>query len=295
VSSANTLAPMLATEPDVLKTTKTLGAHTSALASLIARYVEDPGWVLERKYDGDRMMVDILNGHPTAIGRDGQIGAACKHHDRMRSTAYLAAFSRMPARHCLLDCELVDGALWVFDLVTIGDPDGFTRVHPEDPLSVRRSALEDLFATWEPGPLFHLAAQATTAEDKCALALACIRDKAEGLVAKRRDSPYQLDRQSLDWVKLKPIHEADLVVMALGVDGRDNAVLGAYDGGEVVEVGHASTHGKAAMSVNDVVVVRYDHFTAGGRLHFPRIMRRRGDKPAAACTIDQLVGGRTRA
>jgi len=286
---------MLAAEPDRLKGL-TRAARTTALADLIVRYVVEPGWALERKYDGDRLMVDVVAGIPTAIGRDGQ---RSKHQDLLRSPAFMAAFSRLPAgdwTRVVFDCELVDGILWIFDLVTV-EVEHVAVVTPEMALAWRSGDgyLGAMLVSWNPGPLFQLVVSATTVEDKAAMAQRCVAEGWEGLVAKRLDSAYRPGRCA-DWVKLKDVNEADCVVMELGFEGRDNAVLGVHVDGVLTEVGHASTHGKPALAVGDVVTIRYARFTEGGRLLFPRIQGGpRSDKAAADCTIDQLVPGGTRA
>lgn len=273
-----TLAPMLAAEPDSLKN-KTRTARTVALAALIVRYVMDDGRGLEEKKDGHRALAEVTAGIPMVTGKDGQ---ASQHTARLRNPPYLAEFARFPSAwdREVLDCELVDGVLWVFDLADSSRP-----------LYQRRGDLLVLFDVWEPDPaLFRLVPQATTTQAKAEMALRCVAEGWEGLVAKDLASPYRPGLRSDAWVKLKDVNEADLEVMEVGFEGRDNVVLGAHDGDELVEVGHASTHGKGAIGVGDVVVVRFARFTEGGRLLFPRIQRRRTDKAAEDCTIDQLVG-----
>lgn len=289
MTTAPVLAPMLADEPADWRRLSQ-AAHDEALAARIVRYVMDADWALERKMDGHRAFVEVDGGVPTVIGKNGQ---ASQHTARLRTPPYLAEFARFPNQRAeVLDCELVGGVLWVFDLVGDASRPANTPAPADQPLRLRRLDLSILFDVWTPLPdLFRLVPQATTTKAKADLARRCVDERWEGLVAKRLGSSYRPGRRCDDWIKLKPVHESDLVVMAVGFEERDNVVLGAYDGDTLVEVGHASTHGKGEIGVDDVVVVRFARYTDGGRLLFPRIQGRRTDKAAGDCTIDQLVPG----
>jgi ATP-dependent DNA ligase len=189
-----------------------------------------------------------------------------------------------------LDGELMpDGTMWVFDLVNM-DRDDNTQVLPSDPFTWRHRWLVDTFETWQPpSTMFRLAPTAFSYEAKLELALDCVRRATEGVIARKLTAPYRPGTRSTNMVKLKFIHDADLVVMSIGFEGRDNVVLGAYTPeGKLIEVGRASAHGKGAFAEDDVVVVRYNYMSRDGRLVGPRIIRRRTDKPATECSTEQL-------
>lgn len=267
------LEPMLATEESPTR---------------LPAYVADPGWALQEKIDGHRALLSIADGTATAYGRDGQVS---QHTERLRSPHHLPCYALLRG-HVALDGEYVNGVLHVFDLVYRTDPGG--TVLPAMGFGERLAGLHSLFeAGCLSRDLFRLVPTATTHEAKAELALECVRRPAEGVIARRLSAPYYPGTTSTGVVKLKFVKDADLVVIGLRHKGKDNAVLGAYEPGNPVPVpvGRASTNGKDVIAIGDVVLVRYQRFTKGGRLREPRILARRTDKPAAECTIDQLLGG----
>lgn len=148
----------------------------------------------------------------------------------------------------------------------------------------------------------------------------------EGVLAKAPDAPYQAGRRGAGWLKVKPVHTLDLVVLAVewGSGRRrgklSNIHLGARDpaGGEFVMVGKTFKGMTDAMldwqtarfrelAVGDmdgyvvalrpeqVVEVALDgvqkssRYPGGLALRFARVLRYRDDKgPAEADTIDDV-------
>ncbi|MDV9189399.1 ATP-dependent DNA ligase [Streptomyces sp. SR27] len=150
----------------------------------------------------------------------------------------------------------------------------------------------------------------------------------EGVLVKALDAPYVAGRRGRTWLKVKPVHTVDLVV--LGVErghGRrtgllSNLHLGARtaDGGFVMlgktfkgltdEMLRWQTERLRELAVADdgftvrvrpelVVEIAYDglqastRYPAGVTLRFARVVRHRPDKPAAeADTIEEITGRR---
>jgi ATP-dependent DNA ligase len=149
----------------------------------------------------------------------------------------------------------------------------------------------------------------------------------EGVVAKRLDAPYASGKRTA-MIKVKRARTIDCVVMgyrpgtAEGTVG--SLILGLYEpGGGLRPVGHTSAFSAArkrellgelapyetgergsgepsrwtadrdlewvALRPELVVEVGYDHVSDGRIRHGTKIMRWRDDKPASACTIDQLT------
>lgn len=253
----------------------------------------DEAWAFQLKQNGDRVMLSVTDGKATVIGRDGQHS---QHNGHFRLLPYSAPLAGLP--DCVLDGELLDdGAVWLFDLVHLESE--WADITPADEFARRCEVLADLFRRHNLGSTgrFHLASTAIGTEAKLELALACIRDQEEGVIARRLDGVYSLGRRSTAILKLKFVFDADLVVDSVGFEGRDNVVLIAYDeNGTGIPVGRASAHGKGSFAKGDVVVVRYNYLSRKptkdcpfGRLVGPRIMGRRTDKPALSCTTEQLI------
>jgi bifunctional non-homologous end joining protein LigD len=255
----------------------------------------DDAWCYQQKYNGDRVLVAITLGQVDVFGRDGQRSQwRHKFATRAHQVAYRAlAAPDIGIHHVVLDGELMpDGTMVVFDVVHLegGTPPRLSAVQPSDPYRQRLRNLTELFDLWAPpDTMFRLAPTAVGTEAKLALALDCVRRHTEGVMARRLDSVYRPGVRSQHLLKLKFIHDADLVVMSIGFEGRDNVVLGAYTpDGTLIEVGRASAHGKGTFAKGDVLVVRYNYMSRDGRLTGPRILRKRTDKRAAECTTDQL-------
>ena len=148
----------------------------------------------------------------------------------------------------------------------------------------------------------------------------------EGVIAKAPDAPYQAGRRGAGWLKVKPVHTLDLVVLAVewGSGRRrgklSNIHLGAHDpvSGEFVMVG--KTFKGMTDSMLDWQTARFTELAVGGTegyvvqlrpeqvvevaldgvqkssrypgglaLRFARVVRYRDDKsPAEADTIDAV-------
>lgn len=145
----------------------------------------------------------------------------------------------------------------------------------------------------------------------------------EGVVVKSLTSPYAAGRRGATWVKVKPVHTLDLVVLAVerGSGRRSqwlsNIHLGARDGGGFVMLGKTfkgmtdemlawQTERFRELEVADdgwvvtlrpeqVVEIAFDgvqrstRYPGGVALRFARVIRYRDDKtPADADTIDTV-------
>ncbi|WP_292345846.1 non-homologous end-joining DNA ligase [Methanoregula sp. PtaB.Bin085] len=149
----------------------------------------------------------------------------------------------------------------------------------------------------------------------------------EGIMAKRADSPYEPGVRSGAWLKIKVTKTCDCIIAGYtpGRGGRSPAfgalILGLYDRGTLVPAGKVGTGFSdrllsGLMQLFAPLVVPEPHFpgfhsstvwldpvlvcevgylavTKDRRLRMPRFVRMRDDKPAAACTTDQLAGPAT--
>lgn len=144
---------------------------------------------------------------------------------------------------------------------------------------------------------------------------AVLRDGYEGVVVKDLTAPYAAGRRGAAWVKVKPRHTLDLVVLAVewGSGRRhgllSNIHLGARDGDGFVMLGktfkgmtdemlawqtarflelETARHGNVVgVRPEQVVEVAFDgvqrsvRYPGGVTLRFARVLRYRDDKPAA--------------
>jgi DNA ligase-1 len=196
----------------------------------------------------------------------------------------------------------------------------------DEPGRVRWAALADAL----PSSLIVGRTTATTEEEAAAAFAAALAEGQEGVVVKATEAPYDVGRRGSAWVKVKPRHTLDLVVLAVewGHGRRkgwlSNLHLGALDpatGGFVMlgktfkgltdELLRWQTARFQELAVNDngwvvqvrpeqVVEIAFDgvqtspRYPGGVALRFARVLRYRDDKPAAeADTIDTVraIGG----
>jgi ATP-dependent DNA ligase len=245
-------------------------------------YIWDERWVMEQKLDGHRLMLMAV-AHQAEIGVPPAVVTRGGTPYTKRLPAAISAV-RFPAGEWILDGELVDGTYWVFDIVAAVGQD-LTGLSQE----TRRIALEQALRTFRHP--FKLVPQATSINDKIALAERSLDENFEGLVLKRVDAKYRYGARSHLWLKVKYTHTADVVAMAVRDDGKASVKLGVYSDGDLVEIGRASLLGKEkvhAITPGTVVEVKYLNVGNAGRLVQPTILRVRDDKAPQDCTTAQL-------
>jgi bifunctional non-homologous end joining protein LigD len=230
------------------------------LATLTGSAFDAPDWVFEPKWDGIR-----------AIARCGEETRLISRNDKDITVAYpeLAALhDQVVALDAMLDGEIVafaDGVpsfqrlqqrmhlrdqrkiaqmareipvvYMAFDLIFLDGSD----ITPRS-LDERRSLLEEVLV---PDP--HLQLSPATPNAGVALFHAAAQQGLEGVMAKRRSSPYQPAARSRDWLKVKVVFDADVVVVGWTEgEGRRRGTIGSlvmavYDDGALRYVGNVGT------------------------------------------------------
>ncbi|HSE71866.1 MAG TPA: ATP-dependent DNA ligase [Nocardioidaceae bacterium] len=183
----------------------------------------------------------------------------------------------------------------------------------------------DRLAALVPEPLMVPRIVTADADAAAAFFSATVADGHEGVVVKGLDAPYEAGRRGASWVKVKPRHTLDLVVLAVewGSGRRNgwlsNIHLGARDPvtGEFVMLGKTFKGMTDEMLVwqterfleletsraghvvhvrpEQVVEVAFDgiqtssRYPAGMALRFARVLRYRDDKAAAEADTVDLV------
>jgi len=194
------------------------------LATLTAERFTDPAWIFERKLDGVRAIavrdeaggslwsraekrmdatypevVDAVTAQaPPGTVLDGEIVAfdgPQTSFQRLQGRIglhdpYAARNSGIPVFFYLFDLLVVDG----YDVTRLS-------------LRTRKRLLRDAVDLADP---LRMSSHRNT-EGEAYLREACARGW-EGLVAKRADAPYRPGHRSPDWLKLKCVHEQELVI-----------------------------------------------------------------------------------
>jgi bifunctional non-homologous end joining protein LigD len=182
-------------------------------------------WLFERKFDGIRLLAY-------------KSGAAVQLFSRNRLPQHLPriakAIGALPIRDAILDGELTwdEHAYHVFDVLWLNG-----RLVTTLPLEERRALLQAL-------PLKPPLARVDLIADSNPWERAC-RDGWEGVIAKRRGSPYE-HRRSRHWLKMKCEASQELVVGGFTDPQGTRVGLGAllvgyYEGNDLVFAGKIGT------------------------------------------------------
>ena len=213
-------------------------------------------------------------------------------------------------------------ALVAFDLLVDGDD-----VLLDEPWTARRRRLERLVGTKPPNGV---RIGDTTTGDGQRLLEKARRDDWEGIIAKRADARYYPGVRSRDWLKLKVEFRQEFVIGGY-TEPRNTRehfgalLLGHYDGDDFVYVGHTGggfnrqslgdmarrlkplerksspfstqvrTNEKAHWVRPEIVVeVKFNEWTADGRLRIPIFLGVRDDKDAREVTREPTSVQRSR-
>jgi bifunctional non-homologous end joining protein LigD len=208
----------------MLRAMTAAGFIAPMLATLTQDRFTDPGWIFERKLDGVRAIA-VHDGRGAALWSRNE-----KRMDATYPEIVDAVVARTPVA-TVLDGEIVafDGPQTSFarlqGRIGLHDPDAARatgipvflylfdvlvlvgRDVTALPLRERKRLLRDAV---DFGDALRMSTHRNT-EGEAYLREACARGW-EGLVAKRADAPYRPGHRSPDWLKLKCVHEQELVV-----------------------------------------------------------------------------------
>ena len=303
------------------------------LASLVDRPFSDPAWLFEIKYDGVRVLASRVGERVELRGRSGMIVTA-------RYPEVVRALRTLP-----LDRFLLDGEIVALDAAGRSSFQRLqTRMNLTRPTDVERASLE------VPVSAACFDALALDGRDLRSLPLeerkACLRlllpargvvhfgdhvleqgreffdaacgARLEGVVAKKRDSPY-VGKRSRDWLKVKCQLRQEFVIGGYTAPRGSRAHFGAlhlglYEGGRLVyvskvgtgfdestlalvarrleplaratspfDVGTPSGRGHHWVEPKLVCEVRFTEWTADGGIRHPTFLGLRDDKRPEDC------------
>jgi bifunctional non-homologous end joining protein LigD len=265
-------------------------------ATLTQERFDGPEWTFERKLDGIRLLT-FKDGHGV------RLFSRTRHPQDLPHIA--DAVARLPAREVILDGELEwDGSAYhVFDIPWLDGRDLTSR-----PIEERRAALDRL-------PLRPPLQPVASLDEERPWERAA-REGWEGVIAKRRGSPYE-QRRSPHWLKMKCEATQELAVGGFTDPQGKRVGLGAllvgyYEGDDLVFAGKVGTgldgtqlralrarldaleveappftkgRGLPRLRVHwtrplIVVQVGFIEWTRHGKLRHPRLLGERADKAA---------------
>lgn len=257
----------------------------------LPRYLEDDKFNCQQKLDGQRVLVEIVDGKVVPFNRNGDPRPAGL------PVPIKECLQQSLQGHWALDGEMIGDTYWVFDLLR-----ALEVVSPSTPCAHRLHVLEEFFTVWQPPPCIQVVPRACTAEDKKALAKKVYESGGEGLILRDATRPYHEGRRTSDILKAKFVKTVDAIVLEKGCDGKDNLVLGVYRdesafaaGEKPIEIAHctALSGDGAKVQIGDVVEVTYLTWS-GTRLVQPTRPVFRTDKRPNECLLSQLQIGATK-
>ncbi|MFH8938774.1 ATP-dependent DNA ligase [Streptomyces griseosporeus] len=281
----------------------TVRVHTRTLDDITDRLPEVTA--AARELRGERF---ILDGEVISFDADGRPRSFQETAGRVGSRTDVAkAAAEVPVSPVFFDALSVDGQD-LLDLPFAERHAVLARLVPE-PMRVRRALAE--------GPEDIPAAEQFLADT--------LARGHEGVVVKALDAPYSAGRRGASWLKVKPVHTLDLVVLAAewGHGRRTGKLSNLHLGARTGEGGFAML-GKTFKGMTDamlawqtgrlqelavedngwvvkvrpelVVEIAYDglqrstRYPAGVTLRFARVVRYREDKrPEEADTVETLL------
>ena len=187
-----------------------------------------PDWIFERKFDGIRLLA-FKRGDDVRVFSRNRLARTPSH------PSIVAALAALPVRDAVFDGEVTWSGGETYHIFDVLFLDG--RLLTGQPLDARRALLTRL-------PLHHPLDLVARLEDAAPWETAC-REGWEGVIAKRRDSPYE-HRRSKHWLKMKCEARQAFVVGGFTDPQRSRVGLGAllvgyYDGADFVFAGKVGT------------------------------------------------------
>ena len=195
-------------------------------ATLTQERFSGPDWIFERKFDGIRLLAF----------KDGADVRLLSRNRLPQNVPRLAeAIAALPVRDVVLDGEITwdrEGGYHVFDILWL------------DGRSVTGLPLEERLALLRQLPLRTPMRRVQALDEAEPWARAC-REGWEGVIAKRRGSPYE-HRRSKQWLKMKCELTADFAVGGFtdpqgGRVGLGALLVGQFEDGEFVFAGKVGT------------------------------------------------------
>lgn len=281
----------------------------------LIKLCDDDRYWADQKIDGHRLLIHAGGGlfHPSSrTGMTYDVPAAIRQ--------CFAPFVESDTLW-IFDGEYLpkDRVFWIFDL-----PEVVGQVSCDDPFEVRRLALENFVASWQPAECVQLVPIAKTTEEKLELVGKAMAANAEGVMFKLRSGKYREGKRCEDILKVKFRFDVDCIVTEFGRglnekrEVKNNMVLtvvkdhgivkAMYDrldegedpdefffaqlikAGHMVEVAECTrlAGDGSKVKIGDVVQVKCLYVTDDNRLYQPTLPKIRTDKRPEDCGVDQL-------
>ena len=246
-------APAFTTEDvaDAKKLSKFPVNWLPQLATLADEIFDNDEWVFETKYDGYRALIQINKGKVELVSRNG-ISFNKKYPPLLKSFSHIKDDMILDGEIVVEDSKGKSHFQWlqyylenpgrgklkcyVFDILYFN---GFDLTSLE--LLQRKRILEAVLPQNDEVVYSgHVVGKGTKALEKIR------KDGGEGLIAKKIDSTYRIDKRSKDWLKIKVTQEQEMVIGGFtepkgSRSGFGSLLLGYYEGDKFIYSGKCGT------------------------------------------------------
>lgn len=254
----------------------------------VPKFAADPNYYFQQKVDGIRGQMVIEPGKAPWFrnrGGDALINASATSVSGP-ILAKLGSVLPKDGPSYVIDGELLDGKWYIFDMAVIGQE--------KMPWEQRMEIAEQWVKTLRAAGITNVEALPTarTQNEKLKLWEAIRTGGGEGVMMKRKDSPYNFGGRVNHTLKAKVRSTADVVVMAKGEKGKESATVGVHVGGKLQRVANVSLIGKekdGPVNVGDVIEVAYLWANpSNNNLQQAAMEKKRPDKAPEEATDGQL-------
>jgi len=254
------------------------GIHCQLLNAIdesdLPRLIRYPGYWMQEKHDGRRLLVQKLDGVITGINKLG-LSVAVPETIATAAKAFTQDF--------IIDGEAVGDLLHAFDLLSL-DGEMVTASGYTD----RYLHLMNLLASGQQRHI-KLVETAYMPKQKQELFNLLKTEGREGVVFKHLGSPYTAGRPNSGGTQFKfKFHETASCIVGK-VNGKRSVSLKLFDGTDLVSVGNVTIPPNHEIpKPGDIIETRYLYAFKGGSIFQPVYLGPRDDIRAEECGVDQL-------
>ncbi len=243
--------------------------------SEVQRLISEPGWCLQEKKDGRRILVQKQGAAVHGINRKGLLVGL--------PSPVVVQVNQIPG-DVIIDGEMVGEVFHAFDLLQLGEEDLRNRPYEE--------RWERLMKVLEPGHFTHLerVESAFTPARKALLFKRLQAEKREGVVLKRLDAPYTPGKPSSGGPQLKHKFYATLSAVVAKINAQRSVELRLLNGKGWIPCGNVTIPPNHQVpKVGAVVEIRYLYaFKESYVLYQPVYLGVRTDIEQHECVVSQL-------
>lgn len=251
----------------------------------VEKYIKDPNWCAQEKFDGKRRMMIKEGIKVTATNRKGLV--------IIPAARISSGVAQLPD-DVILDGEDMGEYMVIFDILKLGSKD-----LTKEFFSTRDEALKKLIpykkSSIENTDPLRTVYTAYTEGEKRMLLDKLRKTNAEGIVFKHIKSKYVPGRPSTYGyqLKFKFVKTASFIVTAVSDVKRSVSVSVYNNEGELTDVGSVTVYPNQEIPrIGSVIEVRYLYFFKGGSIFQPVLLGvgnvERDDIDPEACLISQL-------